>query len=185
MRHLLALAIAAAALGACAQGGEGGEAAQDAGLNAGTAATADADRLHNEAAGAERARPPGEASGQRWFAKTHKLGPWAGYGRPYSEAGFSVRCEGERLVFNTLEMPPSGPGKTEMRLSADGFSRTLSAEASEEGLPSTSSALPADADWLRELVAASGNLTVTVGGSDPMVVPLAEPLKSLIRDCAA
>lgn len=183
MRHLLG--IAAAALAACADGGEGGEAPQDRSVNAGRSANADSDRLQNEVAGPAQALPPGEASGQRWFTKTHKLGPWAGYGRPYSEADFSVRCEGQRLVFNTLEMPPSGPGKTDMRLSADGFSRTLDAEASEEGLPSTDSAVPADSDWLRELVEASGNLTVTVGGSDPLVVPLAEPLKSLIRDCAA
>ncbi len=185
MRHCAANHCSCRAWRACAQGGEGGEAAQDAGLNAGTAATPAADRLHNEAAGAEQARPPGDVERSTLVRQDAQAGAVGGVRAAYSEAGFSVRCEGERLVFNTLEMPPSGPGKTEMRLSADRFSRTLSAEASEDGLPSTSSAVPADADWLRELVTASGNLTVTVGGSDPMAVPLAEPLKSLIRDCAA
>lgn len=142
--------------------------------------------------GAIEPAPTGEGStnaalaapaGHQWFTRAGAGNAWAGFGPPNSEAAFSVRCEGERLVFSTTEMPPSGAGSTEMLLNAGSFSQTLSAEASEEGLPNTEASVAADAQWLPQLASASGNLTVTVGGSDPLVVPIADPLVSLIRDC--
>lgn len=170
-------AAAMAALSACSdRGGDG--AAQTGAANA-------VDVMEEPAPGpaspAERhARP----DGQQWFTKTHREGPWAGFGPPFSEAAFSARCEGARLVFNTTEMPPSGPGATQMRLSFGGRTQTLPATASEEGLPSTDAAVPADAAWLNDLASASGELMVIVGESDPLSVPISEPLTSLIRDCA-
>ncbi len=87
-------------------------------------------------------------------------------------------------MFNVLEMPPSGAGPTQMRLSADGFSQTLPAKASDEGLPNTDAPVPADSEWLAQLASASGNLSIAVGGGDPLSVPIGEPLRALIRDCA-
>ena len=126
---------------------------------------------------------PAAPSGHQWFTRAEAGNAWAGYGPPNSEAAFSVRCEGDQLVFNTTEMPPSGPGATTMRIEAGSFSQELSAQASEEGLPNTEASVPADTQWLSQLASASGNLSVTVGGSDPVVAPIADPLVSLIRDC--
>jgi len=121
---------------------------------------------------------------QQWFERTEGGQAWASYGPPNSEAAFSVRCEGRRLVFNTTEMPSSGPGRTQMQLSAPGVSRTLDAQATEGGLPNTEAAVPADAQWLEQLAATTGDLSVTVGGDgEPLVVPVGEPLTALIRDC--
>jgi hypothetical protein len=80
-------------------------------------------------------------------------------------------------------MPPSGAGQTEMRVAAAGLSETLTAQASEEGLPNTEASVPVSTEWLGQLESASGELTVTVGGGDPLVVPIGEPLTTLISDC--
>lgn len=127
------------------------------------------------------------AEPQQWFERRDPDGDWAGYGPPFSEAAFSLRCEraAGRLVFNTTEMPRSGPGETVMHLKADGFDQSIDAIANEDGLPNTDAAVPADAPWLAQLLAASGTLTVRVGGGDPLDVPISEPFRALIRDCAA
>ena len=140
-------------------------------------------------AATEPAPDPSNAAAARqiedaqWFTKRNERGPWAGYGPPFSEAAFSVRCEGGNLTFDTTEMPPTGPGATQMRLSGEGFAQTLNAIADEQGLPNTSATVSADAEWLRRLLSMTGDLTVRVGGSDPLEVPMADPLRSLIRDC--
>lgn len=178
MRHLLIIAVAA--LAACARTEPVEESSEELDAQA-LAAEEAASQARTAAASQEEA--PAAASGNQWFTRTAAGSPWAGYGPPNSEAAFSVRCEGERLVFNTTEMPPSGPGDTQIEISADGFSQELSAEASEQGLPNTEASVPADAEWLSQLTSASGSLAVTVGGSDPLTVPIADPMVALIRDC--
>ena len=134
--------------------------------------------------GTDQARPAvGEPAPGQWFSRAGAEDRWAGYGPPNSEASFSVRCEGEQLVFSTIEMPRSGPGPTDINISAAGFNETLAAEASEEGLPNTEATVAANSPWLARLASASGDLTVRVGGGSPLIVPIAEPLTSLIRDC--
>lgn len=185
MRRLLFLS---GALLLCACSDDAGE--LPANGNAAASEALDTPALTNNAeASRGAADPPAGATnraGSQWFSKYDGGDSWSGYGPPFSEAAFSARCERKagRLVFNTAEMPPSGPGRTEMLLSADGFEQSLPAEASEEGLPNTSAAVDADADWLSRLASLSGDLTVRVGGSDPLTVPIGEPLRSLIRDCA-
>lgn len=171
--------IAAAALAACAQSEQVTETTEEIEANISTPGGA------AELNEADRAIASGElAQGEsRWFTRTTVQGPWAGYGPPASEAAFSVRCEAERLIFNTTEMPPSGPGQTQMQLAASGFSETLTAQATEEGLPNTEASVPVGTEWLGQLESASGDLTVTVGESEPLTVPLSEPLTSLISDC--
>ena len=120
----------------------------------------------------------------QWFSKTNQEGPWAGYGPPNSEAVFSARCESGVLHFNTTELPRSGAGETTMTVAAQGVDETIPAQASEQGLPHTEATVPADAAWLQRLTSASGNLTVRVAESEPIVVPISQPLTSLIRDCA-
>lgn len=143
------------------------------------------DTSAEEAAGEESANTasPALSSGFQWFARTDERGPWAGYGPPNSETVFSARCEGDEIVFSTTDMPPSGPGETQMQLNADGISETLIAQASEEGLPQTQASAPADAQWLSQLASTAGNLTVTVGVSGPQLVPISEELVSLIEEC--
>lgn len=119
----------------------------------------------------------------QWFERNSAEGRWAGFGPPNSEASFSVRCEGERLVFSTTEVPRSGPGPTTMTLSAAGVEQSLDAQASEEGLPNSQASVPAGASWLQQLQSASGDLTVTVAGGEPIIVPISNPLTSLIGDC--
>ena len=177
MRQLLI--IAAAALAACAESEQVTETTEEIEANISTPGGA-ADLNEADSAIATGQIAQGEP---RWFTRTTVEGPWAGYGPPTSEAAFSVRCEAERLIFNTTEMPPSGPGQTEMQLAAAGFSETLTAQATEEGLPHTEASVPVSTEWLGQLESASGDLTVTVGESDPLTVPIGQPLTSLISDC--
>lgn len=181
MRQLLI--ITAAALAACAEGEQVTETPEDIEVNISSPGdSAGLNGADNAIAPEEQAAQGQPAPGQ-WFTRTRAEGPWAGYGPPRSEAAFSVRCEGEQVVFSTIEMPPSGPGPTEMQLAGAGLNQTLSAQATEDGMPNTEASVPATAEWLSRLESASGNLTVTVGGSDPLIVPISEPLTSLIRDC--
>ena len=121
----------------------------------------------------------------QWFARKTEGGEWAGFGVPYSEAVFSVRCElgPERITFNTTDMPPSGAGATVMQLSASGVEKTIAAEARVEGLENTDAAVAASEPWLQQLAAAGGNLSVGVGGGEPLLVPIGEAMTSLIRRC--
>lgn len=132
------------------------------------------------------AAAPAQVAPQQWFERSDADGGWAGYGPPFSEAAFSLLCEraAGRLVFNTTEMPPSGPGATIMHLSANDLDQSIAATANEDGLPNTVASVPADTPWLSRLIAASGTLSVRVGDSDPLTVPIGAPLRSLIRDCA-
>lgn len=182
--------LTAMLLAGCADEQPNGNADTSAVNSGATAATSPVEEHANGGSGNGASAATAAASNGRrisdgqWFTKTHRERPWAGFGPPYSEAAFSARCEREQLVFNTTEMPPSGPGQTQMRLSFGGRTQALSATASEQGLPSTDAAVPADAEWLQSLASASGDLTMTVGGSDPLSVPISEPLTSLILDCA-
>ena len=138
--------------------------------------------------GDPRARPAESPESARpmegqWFARVNREGPWAGFGPPNSEAAFSARCEQGAMIFSTTEMPPSGPGETMMHLSAPGIEQSIPAVASEQGLPNTDARVEPSAQWLAKLQAASGNLSVRVGESDSLTVPISEPLTSLIRDC--
>ena len=179
MRNLIY--IAAIAVAACASGEE----ANLSSLEGNEAETAQA--LADDVTGASdtnnTASEPAVGGPSQWFQRTNQGNAWAGYGPPFSEAVFSVRCEGEQLIFSTTEMPRAGPGTTTLLLSAPGVEQTLPAEASEQGLPNTEAAVPADAGWLNGLASASGDLTVRVGDGGPILVPIADPLTSLIRDC--
>ena len=172
MRHVSI--IAAAALAACASDERGNESAADQSNVVEPAARADANQSASE---------PVLGGPPQWFARTRDGQRWAGYGPPFSEADFSAYCEGGRLVFNTTEVPSTGAGKTTMRVSAAGVDETLTAQADEDGLPNTSATLEPGADWLGRLAGASGNLTVQVGDTEPLIVPISDPLTSLIRDC--
>ncbi|MGI8704637.1 MAG: hypothetical protein ACR2JJ_02380 [Sphingomicrobium sp.] len=177
MRQLLI--ITSAALAACAQAEQVTETTEE--IEASISSPGGAAGLNDvDSRIASNQALQGES---RWFARATVQGPWAGYGPPTSEAAFSVRCEAERLVFNTTEMPPSGAGPTEMQLAAVGLNQSLTAQASEEGLPNTEASVAATTEWLGRLESASGDLTVTVGESNPLVVPIGEPLTSLISDC--
>ena len=179
MRSLLI--CGAAALAACASDEEANLSSIDG--NGSETAQSLADNVTG-GGGNTAASEPAVGGPGRWFERRNQREAWAGYGPPFSEAMFSARCEGGRLILSTTEMPPSGPGSTTMQLSAAGVDESLPAEAGEEGLPSTEATVAADAEWLTRLVSASGDLTVRVGGSDPLVVPIGQPLTSLIRDCS-
>lgn len=147
--------------------------------------------LRNESEGSLSANESGnlaegstaEPATEQWFAKTNPNGPWAGYGPPNSEAMFSVRCEDKRLVFSRAGLPSSGSGSTQMKLSIDGVDQTLSAEASDEAIPNTEASAVASSKWTERLAVPRGNLSVRIGDGDALVVPLAEPFTSVIRDC--
>ena len=178
MRHVFL--IGAAALAACAEGEKVD--LSDATVN-GIPAPATPVENGSRAVPENGASEPVAGGPDQWFERTNQGRRWAGYGPPFSEAAFSVRCEGDRLIFNTTEMPPSGAGATTIHLSATGVDQRLAAESSEEGLPNTEASVRADSAWLTRLASGSGDLTVRVGGSDPLVVPIGDPLTSLIRDC--
>lgn len=180
MRYLLI--IGAAALAACASGEE----ANLSSLEGNEAQTAQA--LADDVTGGggnNAASHPAAGGPNQWFERTSQGEAWAGYGPPVSEAAFSVRCDSgaDRLIFSTTEMPRSGPGSTTMQMAAAGIDESLPAEASEEGLPNTEASVEPEAGWLTKLIAASGDLRVRVGGGEPIVVPISDPLTSLIRDC--
>ena len=177
--------IAVAALAAC-QGQPADRAAQSESGSRDSAVqgqTSERAPSSNSAGSAPVASARPAATGQ-WFSRDEPGGGWAGFGPPYSEAFFSARCESGRVIFNVLEMPPTGGGPTQMQLTAQGVSETVPAQASDEGLPNTDSPVAADAPWLAQLASASGNLSVTVGGGDALTVPIGEPLRALIRACA-
>ena len=180
MRYLML--IGAAALAACASGEEANLSSIEG--NADQTAQALADDVTGGGAN-NAASQPAPGSPSQWFERTSEGEQWAGYGPPFSEAVFSVRCErgGGRLIFTTTEIPRSGPGSTTMQLSAAGVDESLAAEASEEGLPNTEASVSADADWLNRLESASGDLRVRVGGGDPLVIPTSDQLRSVVRDC--
>jgi hypothetical protein len=123
------------------------------------------------------------ATDSQWSARSDQAGPWAGYGVPFSEAVFSARCEGGQLIMNTTEMPPTGAGRTTMSVSGQRIDENLNAVAREDGLPNTEASVNANSQWLDRLASASGNLSIQVGGSAPITVPIGEPLTSLVRDC--
>lgn len=184
MRNLIL--IGATALAACASGEESNLSSIEG--NAAETAQALADNVTGGGNASQPARNeigPGPAIGgsSQWFERDNREGRWAGYGPPASEAAFSVRCQRGQLIFSTTEMPPSGAGATTMQVSAAGVEQSLAAEASEEGLPNTEAAVSADSQWLTRLASASGDLTVRVGSSDPLTVPISDPLTALIRDC--
>lgn len=172
MRHLSI--IAAAALAACASGEQGNQSAVDQSNVVEPAARADANHAVSQPVVGD---PP------QWFSRNDAGQRWAGYGPPFSEAEFSAYCEGGRLVFNTTAVPRTGAGRTTMRVSAAGVDETLPAETNEDGLPNTSATVEPGADWLGRLAGASGELTIQVGDTEPLVVPIGDPLTSLIRDC--
>lgn len=177
MRHWII--AAAAALAACAAEEE----ANLSSIEGNAAETAQSLADNGTGASTNSGSQPALAGPSRWFERTDQRGAWAGYGPPSSEALFSVRCEGGRLIFSTTEVPRSGPGSTTMQLSATGVDQSLPAEASEEGLPNTEASVPGDAEWLSRLAAATGELSVRVGSGEPLAVSIGEPLTSLIRDC--
>ena len=179
--RIICLIAAAAALGACAKTEEVGNTAE---LEA--AASSNAPGVPGGASSGDMnaaAADQGGAEQGQWFERTSAEGRWAGFGPPNSEASFSARCEGERLVLSTTEVPSSGPGTTTMHLSANGVDESIPATASDEGLPNTEASVPADAGWLEQLQSASGELTVRVAGGEALVVPVSTPLTSLIADC--
>lgn len=179
MRSLLI--IGAAALAACASDEEANLSSVDG--NGSETAQSLADNVTG--GGGNIAASERSVGGpNQWFERRNQREAWAGYGPPFSHAMFSARCEGGRLIFSTTQMPPSGPGSTTMQLSAAGVDENVPAEASEQGLPSTEASVKADAEWLTRLASATGNLTVRTGGSDPLAVPVGQPLTSLIRDCS-
>lgn len=173
--------VGAAALAACASDEEANLSSLDG--DASETAQSPAD---NVAGGGAKtgASEPAVGGPNQWFERRNQREACAGYGPPFSEAMVSARCKGGRLIFSTTIVPASGPGSTTMQLSAAGVDENLPAESSEGGLPTTEATVAANAEWLTRLVSASGNLTIRVGDSDPLSVPIGEPLTSLIRDCS-
>lgn len=144
------------------------------------------ERSNAEAVNSAEAPAPAGGGGYQWFSRNEGGDGWAGYGPPFSETEFSARCERKsgQIVFNTAEVPPTGAGPTVMHVSAEGLAETIPAVTREDGLPHSSAEVDAGAEWLARLARVSGDLKIRVGDSDGLTVPISQPLRSLIRDCA-
>lgn len=128
------------------------------------------------------AAPDPVAEGQ-WFASHLSGAPAAMFGPPGSEASFSVRCEGDELVFARAVRLPQGSAS--MRLTVDGVSRTIPAESAPEPLPLATGRLDAGSAFAALLGETTRPIAVTVEGGPSLRVPADPALLDVVNDCRA
>ena len=132
----------------------------------------------------EGASGSAEVAEGQWFAKSERGSGMAMFGAPYSEAQFSIRCEGDALVFGRSAQLPAG--RAEMQLTAGGTTRQLSATAQEDPLPLVTASLPASDAFAGVLAGTTEPIGIVVGeGGEMFRVPSSPAFRQVAADCIA
>ena len=167
---------------------------------AGCGDTAPAEQVREESAAAEpvperiaeaspNVTPEGASSSAeiaegQWFAKSERGSGMAMFGAPYSEAQFSIRCEGDALVFGRSALIASGDAA--MRVTTGGTSKRLAAQAQEDPLPVVTGRLPASDEFAGILARTTEPIGIAVGdGGEIFQVPSSPAFRGVVADCIA
>lgn len=117
-----------------------------------------------------------------WTAKTEGGVPMALFGEANTEAAFSVRCEGDTLVFARSALVPAAGAS--MRLMADGTTHRMNARAEEDPLPQVTARMPAADPFALTLARNTSPIAVAVGdGGETYPMPSSPALRGVIADC--
>lgn len=117
-----------------------------------------------------------------WTGKTERGVPMALFGEPNTEAAFSVRCEGDTLVFARSALVPAAGAS--MRIMADGTTHRLIAKAEEDPLPRVTARMPAADPFALTLARNTDPIAVAVGdGGETYPMPSSTILRGVIADC--
>ncbi len=121
----------------------------------------------------------GELGG--WTSKGMAGGPAALFGKPQTEARFSVRCDDSELVFTRSARLPAGP--VEMTLLAGGVVKVIAAKSSPDPMPTISGRLPASDPFAKTLADAELPIAVRLNDQPSLRMPWATALQRVIMDC--
>lgn len=119
----------------------------------------------------------------RWFARDMAGSPAALFGEPETEAQFSVRCEGEELIFS--RSVTMRPGPASMALMARGKVHTIDATARTDPIPSVTGRLAASDAFAQTLGQATQPIAVRIESGPALRMPVSEALRTVIEGCAA
>lgn len=182
MRTFAAIAAASLALAGCGQ--DGTEADQDA---------IDAQPDDTGEDFVDAGPPPGPQGDDgvlgsdavmqgQWFSRQMAGNPAALFGPPQSEAGFSVRCAGDDLVFTRSALVEGG-GEVEMELMAGGRTRTIAANAQVDPMPTVTGSLAASDSFAAVLAETTEPIAVAVAGGPSLRMPAHQYLREVVGNC--
>ena len=120
----------------------------------------------------------------QWFAKTERGSAMAMFGAPYSEATFSVRCEGRSLVLMRDAQVP--PGRTVMQVTAGGITRELAANSQQDPMPQVTAMVSVGDSLAGDLARTTEPVVITVAGSSEVFrLPSSPEFRGAVRSCIA
>lgn len=194
MRHLTISAAATVALALAGCGDGGGDVEPVDSETAPAEAVADVEPMTDDAsAPPDRATIGAPMTGDgelgsdavmqgQWTSKRMAGAPAALFGEPETEAAFSVRCDGETLVFARSALVEGG-GAVDMALMAGGETRRIDATAQTDPLPQVTGRLPASDPFAGTLAQTSEPIAVSMADGAAYGMPASEALRRLVAEC--
>lgn len=119
-----------------------------------------------------------------WTSKTERGTPVALFGQADTDAAFSVRCEGDTLIFSRSGLLPAS--EAAMRIMAGGETRRLAARIQGEQLPQVTARLPAADSFAGTLARTNEPIAVAIGdGGEAYRMPSSAALRGVVAGCIA
>ena len=119
----------------------------------------------------------------RWFADRMAGMDAALFGPPESDARFSVRCDEAAGELILTRSERARTGSVEMRLMAEGVSRTIRATSTPEPVPTVTGRLAANDRFTALLAGTDDPIAVVIGDGAPYRMPAAEALRDVVAGC--
>ena len=131
--------------------------------------------------------PPAPGRASRWYARSTSPGPVAIFGPPNGEGSITVTCDRahDALIFRRTTDEASSVRVVTLNLSLVGGASLVRAFSDGGDPPAYSGSMPLRDPWLDRLLAAKGTLETDLDGRAPLSVPVAGPLKQVVRACRA
>lgn len=119
-----------------------------------------------------------------WTSKTERGTPIALFGQAGTDAAFSVRCEGDTLIFARSALLTAS--EAAMRIMAGGKTRRLAARVQGEQLPQVTARLPAADSFAGTLARTTDPIAVAIGdGGEAYRMPSSPALRGVAAGCLA
>ena len=118
-----------------------------------------------------------------WFYRRSASGrSFAGYGPPFAEPVFLVRCDQTRRVV-TLERESEIATSMQMQIRTETGDRLLTALPTGADLPSIAVSLPVNDPLLDMIAISKGRFAVEIPGMDNLYLPSWPEITRVIEDC--